>query len=294
MTPQEYYVSQSPFSNPGQFASLYDELPDDIDSLCRAIRGVYVHYMDGRFSQQRKQEVDLRYISAILEQILKHDNRLLSERRPKAKRVVGCCRDAALLLCSMLRHKGIAARIRVGFATYIRAVGENFNADHVITEYWDKSAQEWKLVDPEQGEALIKANRIDFDVHNIPRDRFLVGGKAWQMCRSGEANPEVFGDSPGSFFSGMWPIRNRLILDLAALNKAEVLLWDTWEWLEHHFRPTAKDEHLLDHMAVLTQGGDVAFQDLQTLYSDERFKAPATVMCYSPAATWHTVDLETI
>jgi hypothetical protein len=293
MTPQAYYRSQSTFSNPGPFAYLYDDLPDDLDSLCRAIRGIYVHYLSGRFSQARKQEIDLRYISAILKQVLTHDNRPLSQKRPKSKRVVGCCRDAALLLCSMLRHKGTPARIRVGFATYIRAVGENFNVDHVVTEYWDESAHVWKLVDPEQGEALIKTNRIDFDVHNIPRDRFLVAGKAWQMCRRGEAKADIFGAAPGSFFSGLWAIRNRLILDLAALNKMEVLLWDGWEWTEQHFIPSEADLQLLDHMAFLTQGGDADFPSVLAMYADPRFQVPATVMCYSPAAAWQRVNLET-
>lgn len=292
MKPQEFYATQSRMSDPGQFAYLFDDLPADIDGLCRAVRGIYVHYMTEDFPSERKQEVDLRTVSAILERVIAHDDQPLTVKRPKEKRVVGCCRDAALLLCAMLRHRGIPARTRVGFATYIRAGGENFNVDHVVTEYWDAKSARWKLVDAEQNEYLIEHNRIDFDVHDIPRDRFLVGGKAWQMCRSGAADPLDFGGERGDFFSGLWAIRSRLIHDLATLNKVELLLWDIWSWMTYEFEPNEAEDRATDDMAALTQGGDEVFEKIQAMYQDARFTAPPTVMCYSPAREPQAVRVE--
>jgi hypothetical protein len=70
----------------------------------------------------------------------------------------------------------------------------------------------------------------------IARRAFIVGGLAWQMCRSGQADPDKFGLDPETDFKGWWFIRNRLIHDLAAQNKMELLLWHTWglmDWVRY-------------------------------------------------------------
>lgn len=291
MMPQDFYRTQSKLSDPGQFAPLFDPLPDDLDSLCQAVRNIYIHYTSGRIEKTRKAEVDLRYIEAILERALAHDPRPLSVPRDNRRKVVGCCRDAALLLCSMLRHKGIPARTRVGFATYIReGMGLlPLKIDHVVTEYWNESAQRWILVDAEQDAALIAHNQIQFDVHDIPRDRFLVGGRAWQIAQRGEANPDHFCGGLGDPFKGMWAVRDRLLGDLSTLNKAELLLWDTWGWMGRDFKPNAGNREVLDHMAEITQEVDQNFEEVRALFADPRFKVPPQVKSYSPVAKWQTV-----
>src|SRR5215216_4302576 len=101
MNPQDYYGTQSRLSDPGNLAPLFDALPNDIDSMCQAVRNIYIHYMSGRIEKPRLVEVDLRSIEAILNRVMSHDPRPLSVERARGKKVVGCCRDAALLLCSM-------------------------------------------------------------------------------------------------------------------------------------------------------------------------------------------------
>ncbi len=291
MTPQEFYRTQSKLSDPGQFAPLFDALPDDLDSLCQAVRNIYLHYKSGRIEKSRKLEVDLRYIEAILERVQQHDPQPLTVPRDNRKKVVGCCRDAALLLCSMLRHKGIPARTRVGFATYIReGMGLlPLKIDHVVTEYWDESSARWILVDAEQDEALIAHNQIQFDVHDIPRDKFLVGGRAWQIIQRGEANPEHFTAGLGDQFKGAWAVKDRLLGDLCALNKAEMLLWDTWGWIGRDFKPNAGNRELLDRMAEITIDVDQHFDEVRALFADPRFKVPPEVKSYSPATGRQTV-----
>lgn len=46
MTTPQFYLAQTSFSDPGTYAPLYDALPDDLDGLCRTVRGIYRHYMD--------------------------------------------------------------------------------------------------------------------------------------------------------------------------------------------------------------------------------------------------------
>jgi hypothetical protein len=79
------------------------------------------------------------------------------------------------------------------------------------------------FVDAQLDELQQAAMKINFDVLDVPRDQFIVGGKAWQMCRSGEQNPAKFGifDMHGLGF-----VRGNLVRDVASLNKMELLPWD--------------------------------------------------------------------
>lgn len=278
MKSQEYYLSQTNITCPGEYAFMFDDLPDDMEKLCAVVRGMHIHFRDLKAPRARKREADLRTVSAILERAYTLDNRPLPVRRRQKQRVMGCCRDAAVLLCSMLRHKGIPARIRVGFAPYFlisSKSGENFSSDHVITEYWDGSR--WRLVDTGRFDWML------FDTLDVPRDHFLVGGYVWQMCRKGEMNPEMFGHGPGDDFTGWWALRDILIRDLAAQNKVELLLWDAWGWMFPDFHPNEEELAFLDQIAELTQAEDATFDQVRTLYANnECVRAPSTVICHSP------------
>jgi hypothetical protein len=283
MTTPQFYLAQTTFSDPGAHAPLYDAFPDDLDGLCRTVRGIYRHYMDTPpAAPDRLSEVDLRYVSAALERVVALDSRPLFEAREFDQRVVGCCRDAALLLVSILRHKGSPARLRAGFATYIRIPGaDGLNIDHVVAEVWDAARQRWFLVDPEQGPEQIAENKLDFDPHDIPRDRFLVGGAAWELCRAGKADPDIFCGGPDDFFKGIWAVRARLIYDLLAFNRIELLLWDTWGWIEYEFEPDDAALALLDEIASATQSG--SDETVRALYdANPQLHAPEALTCYSP------------
>ncbi|MFN8371921.1 MAG: transglutaminase domain-containing protein [Anaerolineae bacterium] len=268
MLAQDYYTTHSALTDPRQYAYLFNDLPDDLPGLCQCVRNIYRHYMsDSKIPRTRKREADARYMPNMLQIVVRHDSRPLTIERPKDKRFVGCCRDAALLLCAMLRHKGLPARTRVGFAAYIRPGVHvpGFYVDHVVTEYWDDAR--WKLADAEQDAALIRYNQLDFDVLDIPRHQFVVGGMAWQQCRAGHMHPNNFGDHPhDQFFRGWWAIRNRHLHDLATLSKTELLLWDTWTLMNLNDKPTPADEQILDRLAGLTQAGDEAFAELRGIW----------------------------
>jgi hypothetical protein len=57
------------------------------------------------------------------------------------------------------------------------------------------------------------------DPLDVPRDRFLVAGEAWQACRNNEADPETFLVDPGLDIPQTrgWPyLSHNLVHDLAA------------------------------------------------------------------------------
>jgi hypothetical protein len=97
------------------------------------------------------------------------------------------------------------------------------NVDHEIVECWDDRENRWRLVDADLLDVTIRNNHIEFDIYDIPRDRFIVAGKAWQMCRAGEADSNAFGSEPETH-KGMRFIRNRLLHDFIRLNKMELII----------------------------------------------------------------------
>lgn len=291
MNPLEYYATQSSITHPGKYIGFFADLPYNVSDLCRIVQGLIMP-TDGEelfnytIPKKRLQEADTRYVEDMLAKIIALDDRSLTKPRPPEKRFVGCCRDFAVLFCAMARHQGIPTRTRVGFATYIAEFGPDYNGEHEIAEYWDSSEKRWRLVDPEQSDVIIRLNNIHFDTTDIPRDKYLVAGEAWQMCRAGEADPEKFGGDPGdTFLKGWWFIRSRLVHDLARQNKMELLLWDVWGLTEYEIRPTEDDLALLDRLAKLTQAGNDVFDEMQTIYEQEAsLKVPSVVTCYSPWA----------
>jgi hypothetical protein len=286
MDPLAYYATQSPITNPSKNEGLFADLPGTIGGLCQVVQGLCILYFAGQgddyaVPKERLSEIDSRYAQRMLDRIVELDGRPLTEPRPPEKRLAGCCRDFATLFCAMARHQGIPTRTRVGFATYFTEVGPDFNVSHEIVELWDPSERRWRLVDPELDDRTIQENNIQFDVHDIPRDQFLVAGEAWQMCRAGEADPNRFGFED---MRGLWFIRGNLILDLAAQNKMELLLWDSWGLMQSDMETwTDQEWRLLDEVATLTQAGNESFPEMQAIYEgNASLKVPRLIKTYSP------------
>ena len=117
---------------------------------------------------------------------------------------------------------------------------------------------------------------IDFDVTDVPRDRFLIAGDAWARCRSGAADPATFGLS-SVHEAGDWWIAGNLMRDAAALHNLELLPWDCWGAMPEPGSIDSDLASLFDRLAALTQAPDDSFAELQQLCEDERLRVPAAV-----------------
>jgi excinuclease ABC subunit A len=272
-----YYSRPGVMSDPGGHLHLLDGLPASIPELCAVVQGLLLHPFDTRLydleltSVQRK-EINIRPVSEMLARLHAMDERPLGIPRPPQDRLVGVCRDFALLLCTMLRYQGVPARIRVGFAGYFRPP---MNYDHWVTEYWAKEENRWIQVEPQIGPEQRGALAIEFDPFDLPADKFYTAGRAWQLCRSKQARSVFFGHTTRQ--RGFPYIRRSLLQDLAALNKVEVLPWDMW-W-ELGTKPdealTPDEKKFLDRLAGLTTGGDELFHPLRAAYEDDaQFTGP--------------------
>jgi hypothetical protein len=227
----DYFTLPGPMTGAGNQQCLLDETPTDVAALCRLVQGVMIHVLWADqygidLPESRKEEVQLRSTSARLERILELDSRPLGQVRPPERRAVGNCRDFTVMLTAILRHHGVPARARCGFGRYFTP---NQYEDHWVCEYWNSELQRWLLVDAQLDELQCRKLSISFDPLDVPRDQFIVGGRAWQMCRAREADPEAFGISD---MHGLWFVRGNLVRDVATLNKVELLPWDSWGILE--------------------------------------------------------------
>jgi hypothetical protein len=281
-------MSQSPVTAPGGMARQLTDLPTELAALQRSARGLVIHYraenpLAHGIPEERLAEIDSRYAETMLDRLAELDDRPLGQRRAPSERLVGCCRDFTVLFLSMARELGIPSRARVGFATYFVP---GFNLDHEVAEVWDADARRWRLIDAELDDDHVDPNDGErIDPLDVPRDRFLVAGTAWQLCRAGEADAETFVVSPELEIEMTrgWPyLRHNLVHDLAALNKVEMLLWDSWGLIEQA-DVSDRDLELLDRLAASTASADPDLLELRRLYADEPgLRVPGTVTSYSP------------
>ncbi len=264
-TELEYYSSPGIMTDPGEYRRLFSDLPRGIPELCQVVQGLLLHiFWAERYgcplSEERKQEVQIRTVGHKLARILELDPRPLASARPLDKRLVGNCRDFTVLLTAMLRHQGVPARARCGFGKYF---WPGHYEDHWVCEYWNPEAGRWIMVDSQLDEFQRGALHIRFDVNDLPAGAFVNGGQAWQLCRSGQANPDSFGIFD---MHGLWFVRGDLVRDWLALNKVEILPWDHWGVMsKRDGEMTAQETALMDQIAALCTG-PAGFAEMRALY----------------------------
>src|SRR5208337_5366287 len=265
----------------GAHAAEFSALPGDIASLCEVIQGVLIHRDIAPFlyrvtlSEEDRADAHIRPIAQMLTRIHALDARPLTIAREPAHRLPSVCRHFSLMLCAILRDRGIPARPRCGFGAYFEP-GKFL--DHWVCEYWNAAKARWILVDAQLDAIQREALHIDFDPLDVPRDRFIIAGDAWQMCRSGRADPNAFGLTH-VHLQGLWFVAGNVLRDLASLNRMEMLPWDVWGLMDLNDEalPPGK-KTLLVRVAALTLAGDDAFAEVRATYkSDERLRVPPVV-----------------
>ena len=275
-----YYTQHGQMTDPGAYGSLFKDLPTSIPDLVKLVQGVTIHvYWTERYGfkapPERMNELQLRSMEKRLARTIELDPHPLIEPRRMEKKLLGNCRDHSLLLTSLLRHQGIPARARCGFAAYF--IPDHFE-DHWVVEYWNREQSRWVMVDAQLDELQREVLKIGFDVLDVPRDQFIVGGKAWQMCRSGEQNADKFGIFD---MNGLGFVRGNLVRDLASLNKMELLPWDCWGIILNEEINDENDIALLDKVAELTQNDVPEFEKVRSCYeSDPRLHMNGKLLSY--------------
>jgi hypothetical protein len=245
----ERWTKHSPMSDPAGHAGAVAELPSDVATLNGIVQGLLVHCdwltaygLDSADYQSVSRNT--LPVADRLDAIRASDPRDLRTPRPAGRRTVGTCRDFALMLCSFLRGRGVAARVRCGFADYFAAPWE----DHWVCEYWDGRARKLLLSDAQMDDVIAAKCRIDFDPIDVPRHAFMTAGEAWLACRHGRLDPNHFGHGT---VTGLWFIKVNVFRDHYVLNGRETSLWDGWRAAPLPNRVVGEQEvALLDDLAA--------------------------------------------
>ncbi|NSW53171.1 MAG: excinuclease ABC subunit UvrA [Anaerolineae bacterium] len=264
------YRKQSPFTDPGEYADMYQDLPDTPDEILRVVQNILLHKLVAdhsgiSLSTEQRQEQFLRSASERLARIAQVAPAPITQPWKNNEKQIGVCRDFALMYVSMLRHKGYAARMRVGFAEYLDP--GQYKIDHWITEYWDESQRRWILTDAEIDEQFMDMFNVHAGTADLVHDRdFYPAGSAWKLARSGKLSSSLFR------FNGHWKgfpcIRGNLLHDFQALNGMELGVFDYWDDLsrKNETKLTVEDRLLLDRIADATLHSEQDFEQFQAFF----------------------------
>jgi hypothetical protein len=270
------------YATPGRFtATDSDFSSEDVRNVVEVVQGLLVYdvvaqpFYGVELSPDQAGAIHERDAARLLAIIRAVDSRPLDETRPAANRVGARCHAFSRLTVAFLRAAGVPARARCGFGTYFRP---GWLEDHWVTESWNAADEHWQIVDAQLDPTW--RQKISFGGNHlaITATEFMSAGHAWRAWRSGDLDADRCGLSAIDEHGAHW-IAGNLRLDLAALNKVEMLPWDVWgaRWGPGE-QPTDAQLDLYDAVADVTIDPDAQFGELRARYeSDDALRMDGTV-----------------
>ena len=139
----------------------------------------------------------------------------------------------------------------------------------------------------------MEGHPVGFDPRDVPRDRFLVAGRAWQLIRAGRADAKQFGlKLPDGELVGEWFVAGNIRLDLSSVNKVEMLLWDIWGLGAGADGDMTDEIHDLYDLAARVADDEIVFEAARTLFAENAgLRTPSTVLSLAPFNGPHEVTL---
>lgn len=273
----EYYAT------PGRLTALdvAGLLPRSIAGVVAMVQGLLVYdtvasaFYGVDLTPVQADAIHERDTARLIATALAVDPRPLTEPRPPAARIGGRCHSFSRLTVAVLRSIGVPARARCGFGSYFRP---GWLEDHWVAEYWHDDEARWVLVDAQLDDTWRHRIAFDGDPLALTPAQFVTAGHAWQAWRRGELDADRCGLSVIDEHGAFW-IAGNLRLDLAALNKVEMLPWDVWG---AHWEPGQEPGEdllaLFDAVAELTVAPDEHLPQLRERYgTDPRLRMDGTV-----------------
>lgn len=226
-----YYRSYGVFDNPHEQSHLFCALASSPEGIASQIQQCCVHPWDFVIAKKtipldRGHERHLRRVPAMLEAMVRLENKGLHEARGLHARLMVSCRSYALLIMSILKRQGVPSRCRYGFNALLF---EHFCHDQVMVEYWDMDESKWCRLDPRTSRATINHLGIhQLNPAKLPTTILPLAAEAWLACRSDRMPWTHFGSGLNKSRYGMRVLRDAMIQDLAMVNQIEPLMWDQW------------------------------------------------------------------
>ncbi len=275
----DHYLAFSQFTYPGLYQErLQRDLPTDIGQLGRLVKQQVIHsgvLSMGREGSQtnpaygnirdvpwyRQGEDDYFPIAtAILAELYRRDPRGFVADRAVENKLIVTCRGVAILMASVLKTRGIPARVRTGYAPYILPDGME---THWITQYWHAPQERWVTID-----ADTSLENRPFDPFDMPPDVFGFAAHTWLAVREGrqDANAYIVDN-----VSALENLATQVFFDFHALMNNEITYLQNPVFITSDFN-TVEEEKLqaIDALARLVQQPDENFTQLQTLWETKR------------------------
>lgn len=276
----DFYKQTSLYTDLGLYKDFMKNQIDDINELCLLQRKQIIHPAAFKDKEIRKKndgfwgdmskvpmtrldyEDDL-FPTAIsmISELLRRDESYHKERRNEDKIHV-TCRGQAILLVATLKAKGYSARVRSGFARYLKE--DNINYDHWIAEYFDKDKSKWILVDPD-----MHGIEKEFDLNDIPRDRFIFGAEAYLGMRNGKYKTEeiYYASDPATL--GLKASLRGLFYDFHSLMNDEIIFLHLPKYMQDKNLELSEEEYKeLDELATLMLNPDSNFDKLLKIWNN--------------------------
>lgn len=277
----DFYKQTSLYTDLGLYKEFMQKQPDDINELCILQRKQIIHPVAFDNPNIRKEsncfwgdmtkvpntrldyEDDL-FPTAIsmISELLRKDKTYSTNRKAEDKIHV-TCRGEAILLAATLKAKGYAARVRSGFAPYIKYDGISY--DHWITEYYDENKNRWVLVDADEH---CPDHEMSFDLNDIPRDKFIFGAEAYLGMRNGKfKNEEIYYASDPATLGLKASLRG-LFYDFHSLMNDEIIFLHLPKYIQDKNFELSEDEYLeLEKLAELMLDPDSNFNELKHIWN---------------------------
>lgn len=278
-----FYKQTSLYTDLGLYKNFMKNLPDDINDLCILQRKQIIHPVAFGIPNIRKQsncfwgdmtkvpitrlvyEDDL-FPTAIsmISELLRKD-KIYSVNRKAEDKINVTCRGEAILLAATLKAKGYSARVRSGFAPYIKYDGVSY--DHWITEYYDEIKQRWVLVDADEH---CPDHEMGFDLNDIPRNKFIFGAEAYLGMRTGKYKTEeiYYASDPATL--GLKASIRGLFYDFHSLMNDEIIFLHLPKYIQDKNFELDEEEYIeLDNLAELLLEPDKNFDKILDIWNNK-------------------------
>lgn len=259
------YRQQTPFTDPGDYKYLYDDLPESMEEICDLIKKQLIHPMEaGKMRDmlpegRGPEDGDFPTVAYMLGGLIQRGSDEITLNRKPEDRLIVACYHHSLLLASILRYQGKSVRLRGGFARYFEDEMK-VRFGHVICEVWDDDEKKWKLIDPDR-------NYINMSAH-----RFESPSEAWRNFRNPKSQSVKYISSVGE---GAQAILHALLLDQAFVLANERSYWHTPEFLftnDFVLDDLNRDQiKIINEIALLMDQPEFNLEKLQKLYDENSF-----------------------
>lgn len=283
-----FYKQTSLYTDLGLYKEFAINLPNDIKELCLLQRNQIIHPFDLCNAKESNNvnsfygdmtkisKTSLKYendlfptAQSMLAELLRRDKNYSKNRKIEDKIHV-CCREQAILLTSILKAKGIAARVRSGFTFYCSATSKEAG-DHWICEYFNEEENRWVLVDADMcyDDKTLKEYHIDFNLLDILRNKFVFGAEAYLGLRDGtySENEIYYASNPKTL--GIKAALHGLFYDFHCLMNDEIIFLHLPKYIVDKNLNLSEDElKELDELAKLMLKPNENFLKLKEIWNN--------------------------